>query len=84
MKTDIAATLRRLNRKERYWVVRNALGEQPPKLSKTFCANLKRAFGGGVRSDGNLSPPAPESPNPSGFWAMTASHWASAAERLSL
>lgn len=41
MDESIAKTLQRFNRKERYWVVRNALGEASERLSPVFCERLQ-------------------------------------------
>jgi len=42
--TTIATTLKRFNRKERYWVVRTALGSHGETLDAGFCAALERVL----------------------------------------
>lgn len=42
--TTIATTLKRFNRKERYWVVRTALGPHSETLDAGFCAALERVL----------------------------------------
>lgn len=41
---SLAATLRRFNRKERYWVVRTALGGASEQLDARFCSALEGAL----------------------------------------
>lgn len=42
---DLVKTLERFNRKERYWLIRNALGESSKKLDDTFIKNLSAVLG---------------------------------------
>jgi hypothetical protein len=50
---SIAETLASFNRKERYWLVRNCLGDEPPPLCQCFRERLAKVLG--PRLDGDLS-----------------------------